>query len=252
MPSLYDRADIYDLFEDEKHIAAYRKHWETIFQGKDIQSVLDVSIGSGGVSLPMLDMGITLSGSDLSETMLERCRNKALLKSRTVELKCSDFRNLDCWGDTVFDCVASTGNSLPYVNNDDVMKTLEEMNEHVKPGGYLYLDIRNWDGILEQKQRFYLYDPMFRDGNRVNVMQVWDYNSDGSMIFNILYTFEKDNHIFQKEVFEEHYFPISRRKVIAKLEEMGYTEIEVNFFPSYFEFEDVELLEWHSIIAKKG
>lgn len=48
--------------------------------------------------------------------------------------------------------------------------------------------------------------------------------------------FEKDNHIFQKEVFEEHYFPISRRKVIAKLEEMGYTE----------------LLEWHSIIAKKG
>lgn len=72
------------------------------------------------------------------------------------------------------------------------------------------------------------------------------------MIFNILYTFEKDNHIFQKEVFEEHYFPISRRKVIAKLEEMGYTEIEVKFSPSYFEFEDVELLEWHSIITKKG
>lgn len=36
-----------------------------------------------------------------------------------------------------FDCVASTGNSLPHVNNTDVLKTLEQMNKLVSPGGYL-------------------------------------------------------------------------------------------------------------------
>ena len=48
-------------------------------------------------------------------------------------------------GSKQFDCVASTGNSLPHVNNDDVLTALEQMNSLVKKGGYLYLDTRNWE-----------------------------------------------------------------------------------------------------------
>ena len=73
-----------------------------------------------------------------------------------IELKCCDFRKLSCWEDKQFDCVASTGNSLPHVNNDDVLTALEQMNSLVKKGGYLYLDTRNWEKFSNEKKRFYL------------------------------------------------------------------------------------------------
>ena len=37
MASFYDRADIYDLFEDENSYRAYGKHWETVLLGKKVK-----------------------------------------------------------------------------------------------------------------------------------------------------------------------------------------------------------------------
>ena len=53
MSSVYDRTDIYDLLEDQTHWSAYKTHWKTLLQGKNIHSFLDVSIGSGSVTLPL-------------------------------------------------------------------------------------------------------------------------------------------------------------------------------------------------------
>ena len=89
------------------------------------------------------------------------------------------------------DCVASTGNALAYVSNEDVLMTLERMDAHVRPGGYLCFDSRNWEKIQREKQRFYLYNPFFHNGTRVNLVQVWDHNPNGSITFNLLYTFEQ-------------------------------------------------------------
>ena len=44
MPTLYDRADIYDLIENEERYGWYKRHWEHLLQGADIHSLLDVSI----------------------------------------------------------------------------------------------------------------------------------------------------------------------------------------------------------------
>lgn len=142
----------------------------------------------------------SLSGSDLSETMLDRCRKKASDRDMSVELKNSDFRDLKCWHGNKYDMVASTGNSLAYVSNEDVLKTLEQMDALVSYKGYLYFDLRNWDKILKERNRFLLYNPFFVDDTRVNLVQVWDYNDDETMTFNLLYTFEKDNKIFRWDV----------------------------------------------------
>lgn len=251
MAGIYDRADIYDLLEDDSRAEMTRKHWETVLSGKKVHTLLDVSIGSGNLSLPLLDLGVTLSGSDLSETMLRHCRKKAETRKAAVELQCADFRSLSCWAGRQFDCVASTGNSLPYVTNEDAMTALEQMDALVAPGGYLYMDIRNWDLILREKPKFYLYNPFFRDGNRINMMQAWDYHPDGSMTFNILYTFEKDNRIFQKEIFEEHYHPLSKQLAADKLVQMGYGDMEVFRMPAFANADDLDKVDWHTIIARK-
>ena len=134
MSKLYDRAEIYDLIETEGRTAAIRSDWEQFLGDREVRTLLDVSIGTGGMTLPLQELGIEVYGSDLSEAMLSRCGAKAEGKRKPVELRCSDFRDLSCWGDRLFDCVASTGNSLGYVEHDDVLRTLEEMDAHVRPG----------------------------------------------------------------------------------------------------------------------
>ena len=168
MASLYDRADIYDLIESESRWNLFKTHWENILRGRDIETLLDVSIGSGSATLQLAELGVRLSGSDLSGDMLEKCGGKAAARGLSVDLKRCDFRTVGEHFSGPFDCVASTGNSLPYVSNDDVLKTLEQMDSLVKPSGYLYFEIRNWDKILREKQRFYLYSPFFDRDTRIN------------------------------------------------------------------------------------
>lgn len=227
MPSFYDRADIYDLIESEDRYKMFKAHWENVLRGRDIKSLLDVSIGSGSATLPLAELGVSLFGSDLSENMLANCKRKAEAKGFPLELICCDFRNVSEHFDGPFDCVASTCNSLPYVSNEDVLKTLEQMDSLIRPGGYIYFEIRNWDKILEERKRFFPYAPFFNGDTRINLTQIWDYNSDGSITFNILYVFEKDNRFFQMEVFEEHYIPIKKEVLLGKLIDMEYQDIQV-------------------------
>lgn len=251
MASVYDRADIYDLLENESRYDAYKQHWETVLKNRPVKTFLDVSIGSGSVTLPVTDLGVRLSGSDLSESMLKKCQEKASTKALHVDLKCCDFRTVASQFSESFDCVASTGNSLPYVSNDDILHTLEQMDTLVKPGGYLYFDMRNWDKILKERNRFYLYNPFFDGDTRINLIQVWDYNDDNTITFHLLYTFEKDNQIFQKEKFEEHYIPVKRDLLLNKVREMGYEDIEVMNFPSYIQNVSTDETDWYCVIAKK-
>lgn len=252
MGKLYDSADIYDVLEnDPARYASAKRHWETVLDGKSIRTLLDVSIGSGNLTLPLLDLGITLSGSDLSENMLKKCREKADAKNGAIDLRVSDFRELKKNFSRQFDCVASTGNSLPYVANEELLEVLEQMDSLIRPGGYLYFDIRNWDKILRTRQRFYLYNPVFHEDTRINLVQAWDYNPDGTMDFNLLFTFEKGNRIIQKEIFQEHYHPVSQQLLLDKLSEMGYGSPEVYCMPAQAGAFDGEKHDWYAVIARK-
>lgn len=252
MEKLYDRADIYDVLEnDPARYTFTKKHWETILAGKSIRTLLDVSIGSGNLTLPLLDLGISLSGSDLSENMLQKCREKAAAKDGAIDLRVSDFRELEKNFSQTFDCVASTGNSLPYVANDQVLDVLAQMDALVRPGGYLYFDLRNWDRILRTRQRFYVYNPVFQGDSRINLVQAWDYNPDGTMDFNLLFTFERENRIVQKEVFQEHYYPVSQQLLLGKLAEMGYEPPEIYCMPAQFGVFDEDKHDWYAVIARK-
>lgn len=253
MASLYDRADIYDLFDSPKKDEQTKAHWRAVFGGKPPHTVLDVSIGTGGLTLPLSELGVTLYGSDLSESMLARCAQKAKDRGLTVDLRQSDFRELTNHFDRRFDCVMSTGNSLAYVTNGEITSVLEQMDALVEPGGYLYLDLRNWDRIVGQKKRFYCYDPAFLpNGDRVNLMQVWDHLPDGSILFNLLYTFERDNKIFQKEHFDEHYHPVPQKLLLDKLAQLGYRSIQASAFPVQFGAFDPEKTEWYCVLAQKA
>ncbi len=249
--SVYERTDIYDLLEDENKYSAVKKHWATILEGKQIHSLLDVSIGTGNMTLPLAELDVKLYGSDLSKEMLEKCAIKAKNRALEIDLRKSDFRELNLNFKETFDCVASTGNSLPHVTNEEITAVLEQMDAHIRKGGYLYYDMRNWDKILREKNRFYLYNPVFKNDIRINLTQVWDYNPDSSMTFHLLYTFEKENVIIQKEQFDELYFPVRQEILIHRLKQLGYKNIQILCHPAYFADADLDRVDWYCVIAQK-
>ena len=251
MASIYDRADIYDLIEDEKRFSFNQRHWQIVLEGKEIHSLLDVSIGSGSLTLPLAELGVELFGSDLSASMLTRCEKKAAARGVPITLKQADFRKVSTCFDRQFDCVASTGNSLPHVSNADALQALAEMGRLVKPGGWLYFDLRNWDKSLRERQRFYLYNPFFDGDTRVNLVQVWDYHDDGTMTFNLLYTFERDNRINRQEIFTEHYDPIPKALLLDQLQTMGYQAMEQRNYPAMQASKPGVEPDWYCVIAQK-
>lgn len=251
MTSLYDRAEIYDLRFNQRGWDVFREHYQKVFAGTDVKTMLDCSIGSGNLTLELAELGYQVTGSDLSEAMLSRCREKAEKRGLKVELFPSDFREIDKTAPGKYDCVMSTGNALPYVSNEDVVRTLAAMDRLAAPGGYLYLDTRNWDKILAEKQQYYFYLPMFYDNLRVDTIQFWEHHPDGTITFHIVFTLEKEGKIIQREVFQELYHPIKRSVIESALEEMGY-QIE-RFGPHPIQAPvPAEEAEWYCILAKKA
>lgn len=250
MTSLYDRAEIYDLRFNQRGWDVFREHYQKVFAGTDVRTLLDCSIGSGNLTLELAELGYQVTGSDLNQAMLSRCREKADKKGLAVELFCSDFRGIDQTAPGKYDCVMSTGNSLPYVSNEDVVQTLAAMDRLAAPGGYLYLDTRNWDKILAEKQQYYFYLPMFHGDLRVDTIQFWEHHPDGTITFHIVFTLEKEGKVIQREVFQELYHPIKRSVIEDALEEMGY-QIE-RFGPHPIQAPvPAEEAEWYCILAKK-
>lgn len=249
MEKLYDDAELYDLIYQDGREEFYKNYWKDVLEGISINSIHDCSIGTGQMTLSLGLLGYELSGSDISKDMLKRCEINA--KNRNIELPLTacDFRNLSTQINKKFDLVISTGNSLPHVENSEVEKTLKEMDALVAPGGYLYVDLRNWDKILRDHQRFYFYNPWHVEDQRINLMQIWDYNLDGTITFHLIYTFEKDEKLTHKEVKSVYYFPISRSFVEDVIISMGYDIVREAPMPIM----DIELDEcdWYFILAKK-
>ncbi len=248
--SLYDRADIYDLRFNQQGWDVFRAHYQMVFGGKEIKTVLDCSIGSGNLTLELAQLGYQVTGSDLSESMLSRCREKAAERGLKVELFCSDFRKIDQTAPGKFDCVMSTGNSLPYVTNEDVVQALAAMDRLVKSGGYLYVDLRNWDKILAEKQQYCFYPPMFHDDLRVDTIQFWEHHLDGTITFHIVFTLERDGKILQREVFQELYHPFKRAFLEETLDRLGYQIERIGPHPIQAPV-PVEKSGWYCLLARK-
>ncbi|WP_066495276.1 class I SAM-dependent methyltransferase [Abyssisolibacter fermentans] len=250
MAEFYSKPNIYDITFTPRFNEALKKHYKRVLDKKSIKTIHDCSFGTGNLTLVLKEMGYEISGSDISQEMLKEASTKINKNGWDINLTQCDFRDLDSKINDKFDCVMSTGNSLGHVPNDDVIVTLRAMNKLVKDDGYIYIDTRNWDNILENKQRFYFYPPYFKDDKRINLIQVWDYNEDNSVDFNILYSFEKDNKIIKREEFKLKYYPLKRDFIYDELTKLGYKEITIYNFLDH-KITKFEEMEWYCIIAKK-
>ena len=244
--SLYQSPNLYDLYYNPDNEGPLKKHYQHVLAGKDIKTIHDCSFGTGNLSFVLHDMGYVLSGSDLSQDMINQAKVKARDRDIDIPLLVEDFTCLDL--DKTYDMIMSTGNSLPHVDEDALVDALISMKKHIKPGGYLYLDLRNWDNILDHHKRFQAYPPVIKEDERTNMVLVRDF-LDHKVVFNFIYTFEKNNKLINSEVQTVEYYPIRKDRLIEILKGLGFEKIELfNFINP--DIKAYDQMAWYCLLCK--
>ncbi|MGR2662095.1 MULTISPECIES: class I SAM-dependent methyltransferase [Chromobacterium] len=128
---------------------------ERFLAGSD---VLDVGIGTGRASLPLIAKGFNLSGTDSSQAMLDECRR--LAGGAPIELVQGDVQALP-FPDQCFDSLISLNvmTHFPHVE-----KVLHEWKRVVRPGGRLIFDIYSLDHLSFARQADVTVDELMAQG----------------------------------------------------------------------------------------
>lgn len=129
--------------------------------------ILDVGCGTGMITLPLAELGHSVTGIDLSEGMLRIAKEKASNFNLAVEFKLGDAENLP-FEDELFDVVINRHLlwTLP-----DPEKAISGWKRVLKPGGKVMILDGNWDGhkrVHELIWHYFVSAPMILITERRN------------------------------------------------------------------------------------
>lgn len=194
-----------------------------------VNTILDCACGTGLQSIGLAKEGFNVTGSDLSEKMLEIARENAKKEGiNGIKFFQSDFREMRRKVNNCFDAVICMGNSIPHLKeNSDILEAFKNIYDCLEMGGIAVFDIRNYDSMLKNKARFL---PMRinakKNGKNVSILYVFDYLKD-LIRFNVVYLIEDKstgNKSMEVEIID--YNPIKSELFTKLLKETGFINVK--------------------------
>ncbi len=142
-------ADEYSVFFAEfyDHTPLYRTRPDIAFyvdEARAAGSVLELGCGSGRILIPTAAAGVPITGLDLSEAMLARCREKLAAQPPDVRARvCLVHASMtDFDSPERFALVTTPFRAFQHlISIDDQLKCLRCVHRHLAPGGRLILDM---------------------------------------------------------------------------------------------------------------
>ena len=139
-----DGTAYYDQMVDwQRRLEREAPFYKRLVEQHDVRSVLDCACGTGHHAAMLAGWGLTVTGSDLSEEMIQRARRQHGEHSRLRWLVRS-FHDLGGIGEP-FDAVMCVGNSLALAadGRQDCRDALVSMAAVVRPDGLLIIQVLN-------------------------------------------------------------------------------------------------------------
>lgn len=249
---------------DHKQIQL-KNFYHKVFHSLKIKTIHDCSIGAGGTTLPLKKIGYEVSGSDLSENLLKKAKENFSQAGYDIPLFVSDFRDIKDTLKEKYDCILSTGNSLPHIKNDEISNFVKDIYHKINDGGYLYIDMRNWDKVLDEKPIFQARHPLVMTAQEhTSLYQIWNWHDDGSVNFIFVNAKDRDGkHVESSLLHAPTYYPLKFSEYCKMLESSGFIIIECFDMDPIFLNEtdnlhktnhfknDFHHIQWYGILAKK-
>lgn len=116
----------------------------------NVKTVWDVATGSGFHASMLHQSGFTVRASDGAEHMVDSAQSNFSDKEQDIECFVADWRQLDQHRETKYDALICLGNSFSHLfSQEDRLSSLTQMRQALNPSGYLIIDNRNYDALLE-------------------------------------------------------------------------------------------------------
>ncbi|WP_105619020.1 class I SAM-dependent methyltransferase [Vallitalea okinawensis] len=263
--NLYDTPALFGQNMSREQQNKFLGFYKEVFAKYNITTIHDCSIGAGGTTLPLAKLGYKISGSDLSETLLGKAKENFKKNGYDIELLISDFRNLNNVLQNTYDCIISTGNSLPHINNQDVRSFVKSISTKINENGLLFIDFRNWDKILKEKPLFNARDPLvMTEEEHTSLYHIWNWHDDQSVDFIFVTSTDKHGrHEKTSFTYAPTYYPLKYKDYENILNDAGF-EIRQCFDMDYLwlnsqhkknktgDFhKDFNQINWYAILAQK-
>jgi SAM-dependent methyltransferase len=172
---IYD-AHMYDGMNTNLADLQFYKRW--LPKHKDT-TILELCCGTGRLTLPIAEDGYTITGVDITASMLDQAKIKASKKGLEVAFMEADIRTLNL--PEKFDLIFIPFNSIHHLyKNEDLFKAFKVVKNHLKEGGLFLLDCfnPNIQFIVEgEKKLKVIAEYTTNDGRDVLIKQIMRYET---------------------------------------------------------------------------
>ena len=157
MTAMYDAfGKDYDRFVNwSNRLAAEMSFIERELRSVGASRVLDAACGTGMHTIALAQAGYEAVGVDLSAGMIRAARANAVAAAVKLQFEEGGFGSLTAQAGRGYDAVLCLGNSLPHlVTPEGLAEALDDFAGCLRPGGVLLIQNRNFDLVLESRDRW--------------------------------------------------------------------------------------------------
>ena len=178
---------------------------------------LDAGCGSGFHSILLTQLGLEVTGIDQSLDMLHLARNNARKYGVQIQFSQTGFLSLSPVMSNNYDAVYCLGNSFVHLLTEkDQHKALNNFLNCLNQGGYLCLEIVNYDKILKEKRKVLAV----RDIEEKRITRSYRFN-ERTITFTVTID-SKDG----KKSFATELYPLKYREAVSVIKDVGFVNIE--------------------------
>ncbi len=142
-PYPYDRtAKLYDalVFDGPAESVTMNRFLHRLFRRRGVESVLDLTCGTGAQAVGLARYGYRVTAADLSRAMLAEAKKKA--RGLGVRFRQGDMTTLRAGQ---FDAAISIFNAVGHLEPERFARAMRNVRANLKPGGTYVFDIFNLD-----------------------------------------------------------------------------------------------------------
>ncbi len=187
-----------------------------------ISAALDAGCGTGFHALLLAQLGVHVTGVDVSTAMIARAQRHAQELSLPVRFVAAHNAELGRLFDRQFDAVFCLGNTMAHLlSEEDLCMTLRSFHAILKPGGVLLLQNLNYDRILADRERI----QSVKEVNGTTFVRFYDFK-DSLITFNILTLDRRDGEVCQS-LRTVSLKPLQSNYLSNLLEQSGFSRIKL-------------------------
>lgn len=201
----------------EERLGRERELLRRFLAAAKLRTGLDLGCGTGLHTIALAQLGLQMTGVDLSPEMIARARENARKHGQEhIRWHIAALENFLSVAPGPFDLIVCLGNTLAHVSPDQIPGVFDSFHRALNPGGLVLLQLLNYGLILQQRQRIV-------DARRVEkdiFVRFYDFLPD-RLRFNLL-ILEENGSGFRHSLRSTELFPHRAGTLTAALEAAGF------------------------------